>query len=272
MTAGWRNGAPPRSTTARAPSTHFATALPPPSPPSAPGFVSHPANADLDTALAASDGTTTDLHRWLLRVAYRLIVLFVAEDRDLLHPADCDPDARSPVRAALQHRPATSPCRNADRQPAQRSVGRAPPRDRRTRRRRQPHTRAAWPRRQPLRPGAIGLLRESRVSATGTSSPPSAPFRWSPTSRRVPSGLSTIAISTARSSAAFTRGCSPTCPATTRPLAHSSLEQAAGNERKKSGTYYTPSDLIALVLDEVTRPADRPSPPCTRTRRRRFSP
>ena len=59
------------------------------------GFVSHPANADLVRALAASNGTTTDLHRWLLRVAYRLIVLFVAEDRDLLHAAGCDPDARA---------------------------------------------------------------------------------------------------------------------------------------------------------------------------------
>ncbi|MEP6528292.1 MAG: DNA methyltransferase, partial [Nocardioidaceae bacterium] len=33
-----------------------------------------------------------------------------------------------------------------------------------------------------------------------------------------------------------------------------SLDSAAGNYRKKSGSYYTPSDLIALVLDEALDP------------------
>ena len=33
-----------------------------------------------------------------------------------------------------------------------------------------------------------------------------------------------------------------------------SLEIATGNERKKSGSYYTPSDLISLVLDEALNP------------------
>jgi N-6 DNA Methylase len=32
------------------------------------------------------------------------------------------------------------------------------------------------------------------------------------------------------------------------------LQTAAGNDRKTSGSYYTPSDLIALVLDEVLTP------------------
>ena len=51
------------------------------------GFVSHPANTELLATLAASPDAKGDLHRALLRIAYRLIVLFVAEDRELLHPA-----------------------------------------------------------------------------------------------------------------------------------------------------------------------------------------
>ena len=42
------------------------------------------------------------------------------------------------------------------------------------------------------------------------------------------------------------------------------LDIAAGNDRKKSGSYYTPSELIALVLDEALDPADRRGAPRTR--------
>ena len=58
------------------------------------GFLSHPANTALRETLAAAADADRDLHRALLRIAYRLIVLFVAEDRDLLHPSDADPAAR----------------------------------------------------------------------------------------------------------------------------------------------------------------------------------
>ena len=54
------------------------------------GFVSHPANRDLRAMLTASPDADKDLHRALLHIAYRLIVLFVAEDRGLLHPAATD--------------------------------------------------------------------------------------------------------------------------------------------------------------------------------------
>lgn len=59
------------------------------------GFLAHPANAELVDALSAKPGAKDDLHRWVLRIAYRLIVLFVAEDRDLLHPEHCDIEARA---------------------------------------------------------------------------------------------------------------------------------------------------------------------------------
>ncbi|WP_108719162.1 DNA methyltransferase [Miniimonas sp. S16] len=48
------------------------------------GFVSHPANTDLRTALAAGTLKADDVHRHLLRLVYRLLFLFVTEDRDLL--------------------------------------------------------------------------------------------------------------------------------------------------------------------------------------------
>ncbi|OBY29430.1 restriction endonuclease, partial [Mycolicibacter kumamotonensis] len=58
------------------------------------GFVSHPANTALRDTLAAAADADKDLHRALLHIAYRLIVLFVVEDRDLLHPADASAAAR----------------------------------------------------------------------------------------------------------------------------------------------------------------------------------
>ncbi|MCF8784366.1 Eco57I restriction-modification methylase domain-containing protein [Rhodococcus ruber] len=59
------------------------------------GFVAHRSNTVLRETLAATPGAAKDLHRALLRIAYRLIVLFVAEDRDLLHPSATNPQART---------------------------------------------------------------------------------------------------------------------------------------------------------------------------------
>ena len=79
------------------------------------GFVSHPGNSQLRAMLTASPDADKDLHRALLRIAYRLIVLFVAEDRRLLHPADSDAQAQSACtttttpRAASGTWPRTAP-------------------------------------------------------------------------------------------------------------------------------------------------------------------
>lgn len=62
------------------------------------GFVAHPANAALREALRSGELATTDYYRELLRLIYRLIFLFVAEDRALLHPDDTDEEARSRYR------------------------------------------------------------------------------------------------------------------------------------------------------------------------------
>lgn len=50
------------------------------------GFVSHPRNDRLRERLRNGDLSTQDFYRQVLRQVYRLLFLFVAEDRELLHP------------------------------------------------------------------------------------------------------------------------------------------------------------------------------------------
>lgn len=57
------------------------------------GFLQHPANADLRERVD-SDLTLADYHRGLLRLVYRLLFCFVAEDRDLLLDRDAEATAR----------------------------------------------------------------------------------------------------------------------------------------------------------------------------------
>ena len=58
------------------------------------GFLAHPANADLRRRLQSGELSTQDYYRQLLRLAYRLIFLFVAEDRNLLLVQDADAATR----------------------------------------------------------------------------------------------------------------------------------------------------------------------------------
>ena len=63
------------------------------------GFVSHPKNTALREALRKGELKLSDFHGQLLRIVYRLIFLFVAEDRDLegiplLHPQEKSDAAR----------------------------------------------------------------------------------------------------------------------------------------------------------------------------------
>lgn len=62
------------------------------------GFVAHPANAPLREALRSGELATSDYYRELLRLIYRLIFLFVAEDRALLHPDASAEEARTRYR------------------------------------------------------------------------------------------------------------------------------------------------------------------------------
>ncbi len=58
------------------------------------GFLSHAANADLRSALHAGGLTTDRYFGQLLRLVYRLIFLLTVEERDLLHTKDASASAR----------------------------------------------------------------------------------------------------------------------------------------------------------------------------------
>jgi hypothetical protein len=62
------------------------------------GFVAHPANGALRDALRDGSLSTTDYQRQLLRTVYRLLFLLVAEQRDLLLDTDADPTAKERYR------------------------------------------------------------------------------------------------------------------------------------------------------------------------------
>lgn len=58
------------------------------------GFLAHPANASLREKLAAGELSVSDVNHALLRVVYRLLFTFVAEDRQALLDPAADPQAR----------------------------------------------------------------------------------------------------------------------------------------------------------------------------------
>ena len=58
------------------------------------GFLSHPANAKVRAALHAGELTTERYFGQLLRLVYRLIFLLTVEERNLLHPQDASDSAR----------------------------------------------------------------------------------------------------------------------------------------------------------------------------------
>ena len=59
------------------------------------GLLRHPANRVLREDLASGALSTQDLYRQLMRLAYRLIFLFVAEDRGVLLDPSASPEARA---------------------------------------------------------------------------------------------------------------------------------------------------------------------------------
>ena len=69
------------------------------------GLVSHKANQALRSKLSSGQLTTQDFYRQILRIIYRMLFLFVAEDRGLLHPPlPKDEEGRGTIDAALRAR------------------------------------------------------------------------------------------------------------------------------------------------------------------------
>ena len=96
----WRTAPPTR---ASASSTSSATASSRRSRSSAPASSSHPANPQLRAVSTNERARLDDLNRALLRLVYRMLFWFVAEDRDALlqpDPADADAAAKARLREA----------------------------------------------------------------------------------------------------------------------------------------------------------------------------
>jgi hypothetical protein len=217
------------------------------------GFVSHPANTQLRETLAAATDADRDLQRALLRIAYRLIVLFVAEDRDLLHPAAADASARSLYAdyfsTARLRRLAAAPIGgwHTDLWDAHQIVtdavaGEGLPtlglsglgaslfsRDALS-----ILDRAKLPNRSFL----AGVRALARIDDPVTGLPRPVDYRNLDSEEL--GGMYEGLL-------AYT----PRYHADERTF---TLDVSTGNDRKKSGSYYTPSELIALVLDEALNP------------------
>jgi len=217
------------------------------------GFVSHRENTDLRETLAQATDADRDLHRALLRIAYRLIVLFVAEDRDLVHSCTVDTAARDLYAEHFS----TARLR---RMAAHHSGGR--------------HT-DLWQAHQIVTDALAGeglpVLGLSALGATLYSRDSLSILDGA----RLPNHAFLAAIR------ALSQIDDPVTGAP-RPVDYRNLDSeelggmyegllaytprydaearaftldiVAGNDRKKSGSYYTPSELIALILDEALDP------------------
>ena len=217
------------------------------------GFVADPANTALREALATAPKADADLHRALLHIAYRLIVLFVVEDRERLHAPTADPDARQRYAdyfstARLRRLAATrAGSRHTDLWDAHLIVTDALAGDGLPvlglpglasslfhRDALGVLTGARLPNRSLL--AAVQELAELVDPATGVTRPVDYRNLDSEELGGVYEGLLAYVPRYDAGARTFT------------------LEEAPGNDRKKSGSYYTPSELIALVLDEALDP------------------
>ena len=86
------------------------------------GFLRHPANGWLVGRAAQRELTDREYHRALLRLVYRLLFTFVAEDRDALLDPAATPRRPRPVRRLLLHRPPAPALADPRRRPAPRPV------------------------------------------------------------------------------------------------------------------------------------------------------
>ncbi len=228
------------------------------------GLVSHPANKALCARLRGGDLSTQDFYRQVLRVIYRMLFLFVAEDRDLLHPPLPGPTA-SKEEVESAHR-ARHRYRNyyAITRLHGLTLHRAGT----------PHP-DLW--------FIFQLLTKKLGSDTGCPElalPPLGSFLWDAT-RSTPDLAGTLVsnrhLLTAVHALAFVQDGSVRRPIDYKNLGSEELGSvyegllelhplinadagvfelniAAGNERKTSGSYYTPDSLVQCLLDSALEP------------------
>ena len=214
------------------------------------GFLAHPGNGALRGQLQTGTLSTADYYRQLLRLVYRLIFLFVAEDRNLLLTPETNPVAR-------------------DRYYAHYSLTRL--RDLAARRRSGPHP--------DLYRGLRMVFVELREGFLPLGLPALGGFLFS--GRATPeldvADIANEALLEAIRDLAFTIEGRVLRPVDYRNLgaeelgsvyesllelhpqlnaaaATFSLQSAAGSERKTTGSYYTPTSLINSLLDSALEP------------------
>ena len=224
------------------------------------GFLEHPANSDLRQRLAsgalALSSATGEGHSFfsqLLRLVYRLIFLLAAEDRDLLHPPETEPQLRELY--ALGY-----------------SAGSL--RDRAVRR-------AAWDNfddrwqglRLTFRALAHGEPRLGLPALGGLFSPDQTPdldilalsnrslFRamyslaWLRTATGpVPVNWRDMQTEELGSAYEGLLELTPRLADTGRAMTFAEGIETKGNERKTSGSYYTPDSLVQILLDSALDP------------------
>jgi hypothetical protein len=220
------------------------------------GLVSHAANNTLREKLRAGQLSTQEFYRQVLRITYRLLCLFVAEDRALLHPPD---ESEAALKARRRYRDFYSVSRLREL-----TIYRAGT----------PHP-DLWQ--------VFQFITRKLGTDTGCPElalPALASFLWIP-ERSTPDlldcQLSNRHFLEAVHALAFVRDGSVRRTVDYRNLGSEEfgsvyegllelhprinanvglfeLEVAGGNERKTSGSYYTPDSLVQCLLDSALEP------------------
>ena len=217
------------------------------------GFLENPDNSELRDLIAANHGAVDDYYRWLLRLVYRFIFLFVAEDRDLLHPEE------TPVEVRLRYADYFSTIASAHSPLGDEPEGTAT---------------HGHPSRWSSVPSEVTASRALGLPAYGADlfHPASLDCSTARRSATSPSGSSAAPVAPAR----------PVNGNSIRPVDYKNLGAEelgsvyealleyvptvaqdgttftlsiqGGNARKGSGSYYTPTELVELTLDEALDP------------------
>jgi hypothetical protein len=231
------------------------------------GFLRHPANKQLIADLRSGALSRQEYYRQLLRLVYRLIFLFVAEDRDLLFDPQADPAARERYsRYYSLHRLRRLAERQRGGRHADLYVGFKLVTD---------ILGGRGPHPQPLSQGERGV----DIAVAGLGLPTLGSFLFSGEAVRAleaaelenQSFLSAIRhltfIEEGRSRRAVDyknlgaeelgsvyEALLELHPDLNTDAGMFSLATAGGNERKTTGSYYTPSSLIQVLLDSALDP------------------
>ena len=235
------------------------------------GFVGHPRNTALREALRKGEISLSDFHGQLLRIIYRLIFLFVAEDRELegiplLHPQDKSDQPRLARERYAAHYSTSRLRELASRIKGSRHAD-------------------LWRQFQLLVGALSGEDRFASMRAT-LALPPLGSMLWNPASTALLNGpglsdpgaeLSNVDFLEALRHLAFIRKDKILRPVDYKNLGSEefggvyesflaltpqissdgsrfTFAEFAGNERKTSGSYYTSDSLVQCLLDSALDP------------------